>query len=325
MINPQNRSTDDIYKTDLEQIAQLLETSTDYRVLRRLQPPLQYGQCHPQRKLKIGLYVDVETTGLDSDKNKIVEFGAVKFTYDDEGNIFEILEEFCALEDPGIPITKEASEVHKIFDDDVTGKKIDDDKISKLLENTSLIIAHNSRFDRPLIEERFPVFNEMPWACSCTGVPWEKAFGSIGAKLGNVLAACGQFYDGHRALCDCQAGIYALATAKTEGRSAFSYLLESLNQDIYCVLVETPKGKNNENMKTLLQSRGYKWAKNSNNAWIGLEIKFLDINDVISEMTYLRETEDKYNPFIIRQLSINAYIKYSARIPPKETWQMMKG
>lgn len=324
MINPQDKSTDDVRKTELEQAAQLLETSTDYKIMRRFKPQRRYSQCAPQKLLKIGLYVDVETTGLDPVKDKIVEFGAVKFTYDDEGNIFEILEEFSALDDPGISITKEASEVHKIFDDDVKGKRIDDAEVSKLLENTSLVIAHNAKFDRILIEERFPGFDTVPWACSCTEIPWEKTFGSIGAKLGNVLAACGYFYDGHRALCDCQTGIHALTTAKAEGRSAFSYLLESLNQDIYLVLVETPKGKNNEDMKTYLRSRGYKWAKNSNNNWIGLEKKFLDINDVISEMIHLRETEDKYNPFIIRQLSVNAYIKYSARIPSRETWQIIK-
>ena len=325
MKNPQDKPTDDVLEIELEQSAQLLEASANYRVLRRLKPRLRYSQSDPQRRLKIGLYVDVETTGLDLAKDKIVEFGAIKFTYDDEGNIFEILEEFCALDDPGISITKEASEIHKIFDDEVKGKRIDDAKVSKLLEDASLVIAHNAKFDRVLIEERFPGFDTVPWACSCTEIPWEKTFGSIGAKLGNVLAACGQFYDGHRALYDCQAGVCALATGNTEGRSTFSYLLESLKRDVYLVLVETPKGSSNEDMKTHLRSRGYNWMKDSNNNWIGLEKKFLDINDVISEMTYLREIQNKKNPFIIRQLSINAYIKYSARFPSRETWQIMKG
>ena len=52
-----------------------------------------------------------EQTGLDEITDKFGQsLSAVKFTFDDEGNIFEVLEEFSALEDPGMPISEVATE-----------------------------------------------------------------------------------------------------------------------------------------------------------------------------------------------------------------------
>jgi DNA polymerase-3 subunit epsilon len=61
---------------DLEQLAQALERSDDYRVLRRLKPRQAF---HPSENepTKRAILLDVETTGLDTMRDEVVELGMV--------------------------------------------------------------------------------------------------------------------------------------------------------------------------------------------------------------------------------------------------------
>lgn len=56
----------------LESMANQLEASGDYRVLRRFKAPSAYGTPSPNSKLRKLLVIDTETTGLDKKKDKIV-------------------------------------------------------------------------------------------------------------------------------------------------------------------------------------------------------------------------------------------------------------
>src|SRR5882672_11406405 len=64
---------------DLAAMAQTLEQSGDYRVLRRL--PLREHFSTPTELAKVGILFDVETTGLDTASDEVVELGMVKFSY----------------------------------------------------------------------------------------------------------------------------------------------------------------------------------------------------------------------------------------------------
>lgn len=58
--------------SDLEALAQALEASDDYRVLRRLRP----RQAEPTpdgAPVRSGLYLDLETTGTDPVHDEIIE------------------------------------------------------------------------------------------------------------------------------------------------------------------------------------------------------------------------------------------------------------
>jgi uncharacterized protein YprB with RNaseH-like and TPR domain len=77
MPNPEN---------DLASMAALLQQSDDYRVLRRQKPRATFT---PDGDLptKTAVLLDIETTGLNSSQDEVIEFGMVKFTYLADGRI----------------------------------------------------------------------------------------------------------------------------------------------------------------------------------------------------------------------------------------------
>src|SRR5258708_7209127 len=66
------RSCPELGAEALERYASLLEASSDYRVLRRLRPARAMRLVEGTAKRR-GIYVDVETTGLDPTVDGIVE------------------------------------------------------------------------------------------------------------------------------------------------------------------------------------------------------------------------------------------------------------
>ena len=131
--------------TEQELIDQLTATG-DYKVIRRLKPVDQYHDDAGAEK-KIGLYLDTEATGLDPDREKVIELAMVPFEYDAEGRIYRILPAYNALQDPGIPIPAFITSITGITDEMVAGQAIDLDQVAQFLSGASLVIAHNARFD----------------------------------------------------------------------------------------------------------------------------------------------------------------------------------
>jgi DNA polymerase-3 subunit epsilon len=88
--------------------------------------------------------VDVETTGINPDRDKIIEFGVCLFEYDREtGRIYKVRGSWEWLEDPGFPISPEITTITGITDAMVAGHRIDDGAVGVLLSRTVLVIAHN--------------------------------------------------------------------------------------------------------------------------------------------------------------------------------------
>ena len=73
----------------------LLDADDNYRVLRRLQEHPVYSNDDGSEKL-LGIYLDVESTGLDYTKDSIIELGMIRFEFSREGKIFRSLETFDA-------------------------------------------------------------------------------------------------------------------------------------------------------------------------------------------------------------------------------------
>lgn len=252
-LTPDATASDDFEA--LEGLARTLTDSGLFRVVRRFRPRSRYHDDDGTPR-RTALFVDVETTGLDLRRDRIIELAAVPFTYADDGRIYSVGEPLVGLEDPGIPIPPEVTELTTITDEMVRGQRIDDAAFEQLLEGASLVIAHNARFDRPFVERRMKAFERKPWACSVNEVPW-KEHGCAYASLEYILfQSCGEFFRGHRAVDDCLVGIHVLATATKRGALPFSLLLESARQAIVRIWAcESPF-----ELKDQLKERGYRWS-----------------------------------------------------------------
>jgi len=84
-------------ETNHSELANILDADDDYRVLRRLQNRSTYNEDDGSEK-RLGVYLDVECTGLDYTKEAIIELGMIRFEFSREGKIFRILETFDEYE-----------------------------------------------------------------------------------------------------------------------------------------------------------------------------------------------------------------------------------
>ncbi|MEY2622444.1 MAG: hypothetical protein RIT26_2264 [Pseudomonadota bacterium] len=239
-----------------EQCAELLSQHPDYKVLRRLPIRTEYQPRTSGQQVARGIVLDTETTGLSSDDDRIIELGMLLFEFNPHtGEVFRVVDSFDQLEDPGCPIPPESTRVHHITDDMVRGQRIDDEQVRLWLRDVRVVIAHNAAFDRPFVEQRWPEFEDVLWACSLRDIDWSsEGFGS--AKLEYLLYTQGVFYEAHRAENDCRALLEVLSRALPQSqKSALLTLLESLNQPQSRVYALNSPFET----KDLLKMRGYRW------------------------------------------------------------------
>ena len=92
---------------------------------------------------------DTETTGVDPENDKIIEFVAHKF--DKDGNFKEKISFLC---DPGMPIPKKVQEITSITDEMVKGKKPFIERSTEVREFLEGVpaVAHNAAFDVAFIQ-----------------------------------------------------------------------------------------------------------------------------------------------------------------------------
>ena len=108
----------------LEHMARLLAESGDYRVTSRLGPLTEYHPPDNSPKL-VAAVVDVETTGTNPDRDKIIELGICIFEYDRQnGRIYKVLGSWEWFEAPGFSIPPEITTITGITDEMVTGHRI---------------------------------------------------------------------------------------------------------------------------------------------------------------------------------------------------------
>jgi len=95
--------------------------------------------------------VDIETTGLSPNYDRIIEVGAVAV----EGG--EITDEFHSLVDPGRPIPWHAQKVHGITDEMLMGQPRPEKILPQVHDffGRSALVAHNARFDLAFLQREF--------------------------------------------------------------------------------------------------------------------------------------------------------------------------
>lgn len=279
-------------ETDLELMASTLEASGRYRVLRKLESRrvLAMPDGSPTR---LGIFLDLETTGLDPAKDEIIEIAMVPFTYALDGRIFEIHEPFQRLRQPSSPIPANITTLTGIDDTMVAGLSIDPAEVDAFAAPAALIVAHNAGFDRTFAERFCGAFSTKPWACSWSQVPWTEE-GFEGGKLRYLAIECGFYFDGHRAADDCIAALEVLARPlPRSGVTALARLLESARKPTCRIWAENSPF----DFKDVLKARGYRWNGDANGrprSW------YVDVDEdrLEDELAYLRNEIYQYEASI---------------------------
>lgn len=242
---------------DLEVLTpQAAATSGQWRLLRRLQIPERFNDP-TGAQIKKAVVVDVETTGLSTENDDVIQLAILPFDYEPEsGRILTVHKNaaFSGLREPSVPISEEASLITGITDEMVSGKVIDDDAVAQTVADADLVIAHNAYFDRAMVERHWPCFVEKPWACTATSIEWLKEGFSAG-KLDYLGMQFGWFYDGHDASVDCEACLALLSeTLPKSGKRIMSAVREAALKSDYLVrAVGAPY-----ELRDMLKQRGYR-------------------------------------------------------------------
>ena len=267
---------------DLIKIADQLNQSDQYRVITKYNKPEFYHLSAPISK-KIGVFLDIEATGLSFNEDKLIELGMVKFEYSDDGRIFRVLEEFNGYEDPGKDISAFITELTGINDDMVKGQEIDESAVAEYLEDVDLIIAHNAKFDRSFFEITFPNIKPKAWACSMHDVNWnqEKVESH---KLEYIAYKYNFFYEGHRAIIDCLVGIHILSQKLYNSKQlVFKQLLDNAIQPRFKLWAQNAAYAH----KDLLRTRKYRWETHPAHGFKAWSIE-LPESQVEAEVNYLK-------------------------------------
>ena len=289
---------------NLEQASSLLKQSSDHIVIERFQPKSEYHQDDNVKK-KIGIFLDVETTGLDHTTAEIIELGMVKFEFCFEGKIYKILEDFDQFQEPSKPISETITKLTDITNEMVQGKSISAQDVQGFIQDSCIIIAHNAEFDRVFCEKYFPFFKNKSWACSLQEVDWNEEGFETG-KLKYLAMEFGYFYQAHRAIDDCHASVHLLTQKLSKG-TVLDSILKSARKNSYRILaLYAPFEK-----KDLLKARGYRW-----NALKRTWYKDILEDKKEEERLFLQGVYEKEInlPFY----KVNALNRYSNRIEGKE-------
>lgn len=182
------------------------------------------------RELPIAM-LDVETTGKDPAVERIVEVGIVRSV----GG--EIVAKQSWLINPGRPIPREASEVHKIKDEDVADAPAFADVAPAIVEyfKGHIPAAYNASFDRaflwreidrlglpssvdaPALRRDVEWLDPLIWARELQQGERSRALGDVVARLGIALD------NAHRATADAEAALRVLMTFGRDVRVPRSY------------------------------------------------------------------------------------------------------
>ena len=306
----QNRKYCEFLSLGRAQAIEWLE-SQNYKIIRPFTPrdyyydaPASPFNVLPANLLKIAI-LDTETTGTNQEIDRVIELGIVIAEYcPDTGQVYKVLETYNELEDPGMPIPPESIKVHGITDEMVAGKKIIDAALEHLIEDVSLIVAHNAGFDRGFVEARWPWFSKKAWSCSLTQIPWRgEGFGS--ASLEFLGYKTGFHFSGHRASMDCHALLEVLQSElPVTGVKALKMLLDTARVPTLKLWALNTPFESKEDLK----KRKYRWDGDRKTWYKVLSKELLD-----EEIDWLRAEVYRFRSFKLEQEQMDAYNSFSNR------------
>lgn len=202
--------------------------------------------------------IDTETTGLNHEKDEIIELGYTIIEFDREGNLYDVVERFDQFQEPSNKISDEIFAVTGISNEDVAGKSIDWEAVENSFNehDVVLFIAHNAGFDRKFLEHKSEIFKNVLWGCSQSMVNYLDLFGS--SKNNQeflVWKVCDSFYDAHRAIDDVNALSFLISHKDENDKTILKHILEAVKQPDFIVQAKNAPFDD----KDALKNMGCQW------------------------------------------------------------------
>lgn len=238
--------------------------------------------------IRIGLALDVETTGLQYQSDQIIEIGARQFEFNREtGEILSLKKSYTSFHDPGFSISPEITEITGITDEMVKGHLIDWIQLDTILNEAHVIVAHNASFDRPFVDRCSSVSRTKVWGCSLKQIPW-RSFGFPSSKLEVLGVYHGFFNDSHRAMNDVDSLIHLLGFPNPMNQKPYfmDLMKEARKSSVQVIASQSPFES-----KDLLKNRSYRWDAQQR-YWA----KTISKDDLDSELEWL-ESEVYHGAF----------------------------
>jgi DNA polymerase-3 subunit epsilon len=175
-------------------------------------------------------FIDVETTGLSPQTDEIIELAVYLFAFDrNTGDVLRVVDSYCGLREPAVPISTEASGINGISWNMVKGMRLDASAVTSILARTEFLLAHNAQFDRRFVVRLFPEAAARPWFCSMRHIDWQ-AEGCESRSLQKLLTRFELTMEtGHRAATDTASALALISLRASNGRPFMWQILEAKN------------------------------------------------------------------------------------------------
>ena len=226
---------------------------------------------HNDNAVKV-CFLDLETTGLNKDTCKIIEFaGKVTAIDKSNGELLGIVDEYESFNDPEESIEPEITRITGITDDIVAGHSIDWESVSRVLNQADIIVAHNASFDRAFMDRYLPLSQDKVWVCSVSDINWpERGFGARGQEI--LCIWHGFYYESHRAMSDVDALIHLVTHEAEESDNAALELIANAAKSTYKIAALNSPFQT----KDILKSRRYRWDPQNRYWWKNLVLDEID-------------------------------------------------
>lgn len=209
--------------------------------------------------------VDVETSGLNPNTDRILELGIILCRVDGDVGSDSFLSPIACysglqMTPDDFTLTAEVESLTGLTDRDVGENTLEWHFVEHLLDCAGLLIAHNAIFDRAFLARVLEICPEpIPWACSMQHIDW-RAEGSTSLRLAHVAADQG-FVNPfpHRALFDCATVLRLL-----DGR------FDELVHNAFAPYVRIEATGAPFAVKDELKARGYRWNPDARVWWTKL-------------------------------------------------------
>ncbi len=240
-----------------------------------------------ESKQYVASIIDLETTGLDSTTDNIIEIGIISFMFTPTEGILAITDTYTGLQYPGYDISEKITQLTGITNTELKTpdlKSIDWERVLSQLEQSDYVICHNAQFDRKFLERQTPesIQNKvktMKFGCTQKDINWP-ARGFNKANLNYLNAQLNFFYPAHRAMSDCWATLNIIKETE-DGLAELFFNIEK-TESLLCAT------GNLYTKKEALKEKGFRWSDGTGDFPRSWYI-FIPEEDVSSVKTWLND------------------------------------